>query len=460
MTVKLRDALNRKKNTLLPPIDQDAQDELRGKLQKRQTADFYYLIDVVGACNLKCPSCPVGNYAEQPAKGFMSVAYLEKVLEKAGAEHPGKRLFFDLYNWGEPALHPELPQIIKAIKARNWGCGLSCNMNIFPEMKEVVKNNPDYIRISLSGYRNEIYQQTHRRGDINRVKSNMHMLRYYIDAYRSDVIVQVGFHVYRSNFPEDFLSMRRLCDELGFIFAPVIATLMPAEKAVQAVDGTAEPADRALLDNLVLSLKQWTQSLAPYRSAHPDCQYRSVRTTINFDGSVPLCCATFEQAQIIAQDFLAVPQVELQARKYAHDFCGTCMSRNLDMMYTAVPSPAMEARAADVLGPVWQAFVEGWSKPIATRIRWRDLALGVQEACDLATKLSSRGEKDAARQLWTMIRTQCPDHAEAAFQLGWLTVHEDLGAALDLFAEAERLFPGHPPYVAAPAQALAAHSTS
>jgi MoaA/NifB/PqqE/SkfB family radical SAM enzyme len=449
MTVEHKSALNRGQNALaLPPIDQDAQDELRGKLQKRQTADFYYLIDVVGACNLKCPSCPVGNYAEQPAKGFMSVEFFEKVLEKLSAEHPGKRLFIDLYNWGEPALHPELPQIIKVIKARKWGCGLSCNMNIFPEMKEVVKNNPDYIRISLSGYQNKIYQQTHRKGDVNRVKSNMHMLRYYMDSYRSDVIVQVGFHVYRTNFPDDFLSMRRLCDELGFIFAPVIATLMPAEKAVQAVDGTAEPADRALLDNLVLSLKQW--------SAHPDCQYRSIRTTINFDGSVPLCCATFEQAQIIAKDFLSVPHAELQARKYAHDFCGTCMSRNLDMMYTAVPSPVMEAKAADVLGPVWQAFVAEWNKPIETRIRWRDRALGVQEACDLATELSSRGEKDAARELWTTIWTQCPDHAEAAFQLGWLTVHKDLGAALDLFAEAERLFPGHPPYVAAAAQALAA----
>lgn len=35
---------------VLPPIDERAQERLRITLQQRQTADFYFLIDVVGTC--------------------------------------------------------------------------------------------------------------------------------------------------------------------------------------------------------------------------------------------------------------------------------------------------------------------------------------------------------------------------------------------------------------------------
>lgn len=35
---------------------------------------FHYFIDVVGGCNLRCPSCPVGNSPEADhSKGLMDV---------------------------------------------------------------------------------------------------------------------------------------------------------------------------------------------------------------------------------------------------------------------------------------------------------------------------------------------------------------------------------------------------
>jgi MoaA/NifB/PqqE/SkfB family radical SAM enzyme len=440
---------------VLPPIDTEVQLRLRTALQKRQTAEFYYLIDVVGTCNLTCPSCPVGNYTSVSAKGLMPVDYFERVLDKAKAEHPGKKLFFDLYNWGEPALHPNLSKLIAAVKTRSFGCGISCNLNVFPDMRAVVKSQPDYIRISLSGYHNETYQQTHRKGDVNRVKANMYMLRHYIDLYKADIIVQVGYHVYRTNFPNDFLAMRRLCDELGFIFAPVIASLMPVEKAVTAVDGVVAEADKPVLDKMVLSMKEWAHSLAPYRKDHQDCQYRAVRTTINYDGSVPLCCATYEDAQIVARDFLEVPHDEIQKRKYAHEFCGTCMTRNLDMMYTAVPSPKMEAAAAEILGPVWRAYIEQANQPLERRISWKDKTYGIQEGADLAAALVRRGDKADARSIYELICSEMPEHGDAHYHLAWLVADENIERALQLLEIARKLLPGHPPYERAERDLLA-----
>jgi hypothetical protein len=93
----------------LPPIDLAVQHRLARRLQLGQTAGHYFFIDVVGTCNLRCPSCAVGNAPAQLAKGLMSVATFDKILSKIRAEYSDcGRLFVDLYNWGEPGLHPDL----------------------------------------------------------------------------------------------------------------------------------------------------------------------------------------------------------------------------------------------------------------------------------------------------------------------------------------------------------------
>lgn len=80
----------------LPNSRAHKQLKLRRELQLRQTADFYYLIDIVGSCNLKCPSCPVGNYEEQPTKGLMSLETYKRILHKISIEHPGEKIFVDI----------------------------------------------------------------------------------------------------------------------------------------------------------------------------------------------------------------------------------------------------------------------------------------------------------------------------------------------------------------------------
>ena len=90
----------------------EAEDAIRRETEARVQADFYYYIDIVGSCNLRCPSCPVGNYAAQMPKGLMRLDKYKQIVEKIIAEHPGERIFIDLYNWGEPILHKQLPEII------------------------------------------------------------------------------------------------------------------------------------------------------------------------------------------------------------------------------------------------------------------------------------------------------------------------------------------------------------
>ena len=332
-------------------------------LERETVADYYFAMDVVGTCTLRCPSCPVGNSAAQLPKGIMSLKMYQDILEKILREHPGERVFIDLFNWGESLLHKGLADMIRLATERGIKVGLSTNMNQFPNMRDIIRAKPSYIRISLSGFTNGIYQQTHEGGDINLVKSNMHLLRHHMDEVGIEIPVQVGFHVYRTNFPSDFNAMRELCDELNFYFMPSIATFMPLEKAFHIEDGTLEPKDKTLLDKLVVPMGERCDILGASRQPDQRCDFQDRRTAINFDGSVALCCATYNNEQLIASNYLEAARADLQQKKYSHPFCDTCIGKNLDMVFTGANSHLIERRAAELLGPEFAEFLEDRSTP-------------------------------------------------------------------------------------------------
>jgi MoaA/NifB/PqqE/SkfB family radical SAM enzyme len=333
-------------------------------LERTAHADYYFAMDVVGTCTLRCPSCPVGNSVKQLPTGLMSVEMYQQILDKIVREHPGERVFIDLFNWGESALHKNLPDMIRLANEREIGIGLSTNLNSFPRMREVIRAKPSYIRISLSGFNNDVYQQTHAGGDINLVKANMHLLRHHMDETGIEIPIQVGFHVYRTNFPEDFSAMRKLCDELSYYFMPSVATFMPLEKALYIDDPKIiTDQDRALLAKLVVPMDERTKILSANRTMTQDCEFRSRRTAINFDGSVALCCATFSNDQLISRNYVTTSREELHKRKYEHQFCTDCMNKSFDMIFTGVDSHLVENRAAEILGPQYSEFLEDKRTP-------------------------------------------------------------------------------------------------
>lgn len=394
---------------------------------------------------------PVGNFKIDAPKGFMSVDHVRQILDKISKEQKkGKRIFIDLYNWGEPTLHPDLASCIKAVHDFGFGCGISSNMNVFPNMREVVKAEPEYIRVSLSGFSNVVYKQTHRGGDINAVKGNMHLLRHYLDQYESKTVVQVGFHIYRSNFPDDFLKVRQLCDELEFIFAPVIATLMPAEKAVAAADGDIPAEDADINDKFVISLVRWKEIYREDGVYRADCQYRQARTTINCDGSVSLCCAVYDKDKTISEDFLKAEEKDLEKARYGHSFCSSCMSRSMHMMYTAVSTPGIEAEAARVLGPLYKQFQEEDSligRP--DYIVWENELHPILEVYNIGLAALSLGEEglSTAERCFETLVDEVPTFGEGIFQAARIAERRgNKDRALHLVEDAVRLAPGHALY--------------
>lgn len=313
---------------------------------KKTTKVFTYWIDIVGTCNLRCPSCPTGNFTaadyagEANVTGFMDFGLYGEILGKIKRDGPSLNPQIHLYNWGEPLMHPEAPRFVEAARKEGLYIGVSSNLNLEKNLKETVKAHPDYFRISLSGYYQDTYGRTHRRGNVLMVKSNMYRLRRYMEMYRKDFYCEVAYHVYRDNTGRDVAMMVDLCNELHFNFSPVWAYLMSAEKNLRVLGGEVEEADRPLLELLPIPPEAFLRECRPFKDRA--CDLLEKTTAINFDGSVQLCCNSYDRANLAAPSFLDISHEDLQAAKRAHPLCRSCTENALHVAAVYGAGPALD----------------------------------------------------------------------------------------------------------------------
>ncbi len=303
-----------------------------------------YLIDVTGTCNLRCPSCPVGNFSPSDfvgggkTKGFMDFNLFKEIILKIKKDNTSMLPIINSYNRGEPLIHPNIIEMIEFIKQQGFQPKLSSNLNTELDMKAFVKTKPLSLIISMSGYYQETYEKNHRGGKVSLVKSNMYKMRHYMDKLKINFNVRVSYHMYKDNVHNDFIMMSNLCQELGFTLQPGYAFIQPLEKVLSYLTGGTPTVDeKNVIDRLFFTSQERKAIVERY--ALTDCSLRKDQMSINYDGSVGLCCSTFDHEYTIANSFLEVAHDELQKRKYEHPLCKTCMQNALHKMATITDLP-------------------------------------------------------------------------------------------------------------------------
>ena len=329
---------------------------------------FTYWVDIVGACNLRCPSCPRGNFGPEdadssiPKSGLMDFELYKEIVKKIKRDGPSLNPQIHLYNWGEPLAHPEVARFVRHALDEGIYCGISSNLNTDRTLRDVAKQGIDFFRVSLSGFYQENYGRTHARGNIERVKANMRKLRDYLTEFDKETYVEVNYHVYKHNAGRDLEAMVAFCNDLRFNIGPVWAFYLPLEKNLALVNGTLPEHDRKLHDLYVIRPEDAMQLAQPYKDQ--DCPVRKHATVITHDGQVPLCCNTFEQKYMIAPSFLEVDHETLQARKYSHEACGPCMENAIHVYLAYGAGPIMDEVGNQVLAEMGNPLeIHQYSKP-------------------------------------------------------------------------------------------------
>lgn len=309
--------------------------------------EFFFYIDVVGGCNLKCPSCPMGNSRNLPrTKGLMEPALLNRIMTKAVSEC--KVSSVGLYNWTEPLLHPRLSELVRIVRSHEVPCSISTNLSVKKSFDDVLESNPEAMYISLSGFTQSVYERTHKGGDIELVKRNMKKLALANSKCGDKTHITVMFHRYQGN-QEDELLMKNFAQSLGFSFQTDYARMMPIEKVIAyvspgSVSVELTPADYEILKLLPIPLGDAMNIAQQYKKK--SCSLLSAQIVLNVLGEVQLCCATYDSSLYKISDYMDIPIQRIQELRYSNPMCVKCSDVGGHIYYAPENVPEFEIIAS------------------------------------------------------------------------------------------------------------------
>lgn len=288
-------------------------------------------IDVVGSCNLRCPSCPSGNMDAVSCVPPMDIDLFTKIIRKGKKEYGV--FFVGLFNWTEPLLHSQLPELIRIVKQEGLLCGLSSNLNVLRRVDEILAAGPDDLRISLSGFTQAVYGRTHVRGDIEKVKQNMELLSAARKRQRNmKTVIYVYFHKYLNNLHE-IAPMRRFAASLGFGWMETWAYFMPLERIFDLLDGTLPDGQQQFVrEEFALPILGALNEARQFKDA--PCSLLDHQLVIDAKGNVNLCCAVYDTEKNRLGTFLEMTPEDMQRAKLRHVTCTRCKSLGLHSYFT------------------------------------------------------------------------------------------------------------------------------
>jgi MoaA/NifB/PqqE/SkfB family radical SAM enzyme len=152
--------------------------ERQWRASRLRSMPFSAMIDVTNVCNLRCPYCFTGQgKSDARTSNFIRLSEIQRLVEQTGkyliAAH--------LYNWGEPFLHPEIPQIIRIFHDAKIFTKIATNLNIHKKqlLTESMDAGLDYLSLSIDGASQTIYSTYRRGGNLSLVLDNLRLILDY-----------------------------------------------------------------------------------------------------------------------------------------------------------------------------------------------------------------------------------------------------------------------------------------
>ena len=242
-------------------------------------------IEAFGGCNLRCPLCPTGQGLMERPRGPMKMAVFEEIMRQLGDYVK----IIDFYNWSEPLLNRQLPQMIRIARERGIHVIISTNLNVVPDAEALMASGFNQFHFSCDAATAETYVIYRVGGDFNKVMQNLHALLRYRHLNPGGEIYW-RFITFEHNKHEIPLVLEK-CQELGI--KPDICPmrvdmrqeiLLFEEDKIQK-DITWIPTDSPIYDKENGSKKQrWDTCYKPWREV-----------VIDVDGSVMTCCSSYDR---------------------------------------------------------------------------------------------------------------------------------------------------------------------
>ncbi len=276
---------------------------------------YSVILEVTNICNCNCQLCPVGQRRVKRKPGRMSWERFVAIVDKLDKY---VRLI-DLFQWGDPFLHPAIYKMISHISEKHIYLRVSSTLRNWSEeeAEQLVMSGLDQLAVSIHGVSEETYRAYQPR---------------FSDTCISieDVLVKVGaiaamkrkrgatsfqlilkFVVNRKN-EHEIDKLPDLANRLGvdyiltspslnLRFLPFDAAMKPRdvdEEALRkerlAVIDEWLPRNRRYVNSYYHYIREHKGMLPPVNPKWVECTYPWDQMYISWDGDVNLCCGSYD----------------------------------------------------------------------------------------------------------------------------------------------------------------------
>jgi organic radical activating enzyme len=279
--------------------------------------------EVSGYCNARCPWCVKGNGRLQSCQSqFISPEEFElSVARLIDEKLAGPDTVFNLYNFGEPVLHPSLAGILRILADHNLRYTISTNASVFRDMDPDLFKNILRFYVSMPGFSQRSYDRIHG-FDFEKILNNIDAWTGIIGAER----MQVQFHLYRFNRDEvasasDYFSRR------GIPLFPYCALFNDFELGRSYLNQTM---NGHLLDaasgDLIL---EYVDTLLKTRPEKFICPQLSILTIDEYSRVLTCCLLSKADPDYSIGSLSALTKDEIEREKASRKTCEECMDLGL-----------------------------------------------------------------------------------------------------------------------------------
>ena len=236
-------------------------------------------------CNLQCPACPTGLRLNLRP----SVSISEELF-RAAIDEMGDYLFqLVMYNWGEPLLHKQTPEMIRYASDKGIKVSLSTNLSIRltdDYIERLVKSGLDTMIISLDGITEDVYKYYRRNGNLNLVRENLLRIRNAKERLGVQTPKLVWqFLVFKHN-EHQIEQARQLLREWGADELNVAPAIMPVEPYNDGFEPSTIPQY-----NMYLPDHPQRKEARRQMKSDKACSWLYGVFVLNPNGKVSACCA-------------------------------------------------------------------------------------------------------------------------------------------------------------------------
>jgi MoaA/NifB/PqqE/SkfB family radical SAM enzyme len=197
--------------------------------------------EISSRCNARCPWCSTGSslWKEKKTIDFVDIKKFFSTIDLLYDFNLINRdTVFNLYNWGEPFLHPCFNEIFHGLNEKDIYFNISTNASLPVKLEKRAASHIKQVIISVSGFSQKSYDKIHG-FNFNKILSNIDHIAHELKEADFSGEIFVSYHIYQFNIDE-IIFARDFCEKRGLKLNPTCAFMADYNTALMYLENKLE----------------------------------------------------------------------------------------------------------------------------------------------------------------------------------------------------------------------------